>query len=514
MKIALIYVEADSWALGPRTVSAVLKNAGHNTKVILMGTEEHSFSQEALAEAKKLCTDVDLIGVSSFSRGSEKAKQIIQALKPLNKLIVWGGVHATLCPEECMMVADLVCRGEGEHFMLELVERLERHQGWEDIANGAYFANGNMVTNALRPLIDKLDELPLPDYERTGEYRLERHGFKLAEASLVSEAAIMFTGSRGCAFHCNYCSNAKLKKLYGGNRRYVRKMSIRRYAEQAAALREVFPEARSFYLVDEDLMARSVEELREFAEEFPAKVGLPFECMASPPMVTEEKMKLLVKAGLWRIDLGVESGSERTKREVFNRHISNAAVIRAAKIINRYSQVVPYYFFIIGNPYESKDDLLETINLIQQLPAPFHLRTYNLVFLPGSLLYDMAVMDGLIKGKQDCGFEIDFLAGLDFKGYAWKEKELYLNGLVFLMSGRNTRWKAGMLPRFLLKSLTRSRCVEYNSVRPAFIKAMIRAQMAATKLRRLLLIALRSVIKDPRRLYRVDVRPAPGTVKG
>jgi hypothetical protein len=43
-------------------------------------------------------TDCDLIGISRLSRGSEKAKQVLQHLRPLRKPTVRGGVHATLAP--------------------------------------------------------------------------------------------------------------------------------------------------------------------------------------------------------------------------------------------------------------------------------------------------------------------------------------------------------------------------------------------------------------------------------
>ncbi|MBW1929147.1 MAG: B12-binding domain-containing radical SAM protein [Deltaproteobacteria bacterium] len=506
MNIALIHTETDYWALGSRIISAVLKREGHDSRLILMGSPERQYSPDTLSALKGLISDADIVGVSSFSRGSEKAKQVINAAKSIGKITIWGGVHATLFPEECGKEADLVCIGEGEYFILDVIESLQNGNNWKSVKNGAYFKDGRFIINEFRPLISNLDELPIPDYTRSDEYHLDSNGFNRIVTQPNKSEPIMFTGSRGCAFHCNYCSNAKLKQIFSGTGRYVRKMSIQKYVEQASALKEVWPQASYFYLVDEDFMARSVEELREFSKEFPAKVGLPFECMASPPMVTEEKMDLLVKAGLWRIDLGVESGSERTKREVFNRPINNQKVLRAAKIINKHRQVVPYYFFIIGNPYENRDDLLETIDLINQLPTPYFLRAYNLVFFPGSFLYEMALQDGIITSKDDSGYEMDFLAGLDYRRHSWKQKELYLNGLIFLMSGKSNKWRAGVFPRFLLRFLTNSRIVEFNSRRPVFIKAMVLSHMAIIKIRRFLLVWLRSLVKDPRRIYRVGAR--------
>ena len=197
----------------------------------------------------------------------------------------------------------------------------------------------------------------------------------------------------------------------------MRKVSITKYVEQAKSLKKYFPDSKYFYLADEDFFARKAEEMREFSEKWPEQVGLPFECMASPLQISEEKMELLVKAGLWRVDMGVESGSERTKKEIYNRHMSNEAVMRAAQIINKYQQVVPYYFLIIGNPYEENEDILETIRLVSEFSPPFYLRTYNLVFLPGTLLYDFAVRDGIIDGKKDSGYDIDFLAGLKYENH-------------------------------------------------------------------------------------------------
>jgi hypothetical protein len=63
----------------------------------------------------------------------------------------------------------------------------------------------------------------------------------------------------------------------------------------------------------------------------------------------------------------------------------------AAKIINRHPHVIPYYFLIIGHPYEEEQDLIETIRFLGELPAPYYLRTYNLVFLPSTLHYEMVV---------------------------------------------------------------------------------------------------------------------------
>jgi len=314
-------------------------------------------------------------------------------------------------------------------------------------------------------------------------------------------ANVLFSGSRGCLYNCHYCSNSQLRAIYKGKGRYARKMSVGKFIEAAAECRRLFPKAKSIYFTDEDFFARPVEEVCEFAEIYPARVGLPFECMASPLQVTEEKMDLMVKAGMWRIDVGVESGSDRVKREVFNRPATNEAVLRAAKIINSYRQVVPYYFFIIGNPYEERADLLETIRFVGEMPPPFFLRAYSLVFIPGTKLFEAARRDGIITGLEDSGYEIDFLGGLDHKGPSWKSKNLYLNSLLALMAGRFTRSWLGFLPRRLVPALTKARVVNFCDKHPSIGKTIINLSNIGLSVRHRGLYLISKVIKNKRIIY-------------
>jgi radical SAM superfamily enzyme YgiQ (UPF0313 family) len=503
MNIALIYTDKDLWALGMRSVSAVLKRAGHQTRLIMMGSVESPYTEEILKKTKDLVKHCEIIGISSFSRGSEKARQVIRSLQPLEKIVVWGGVHATLNPEECASFADIVCVGEGEGFMLELANKIKLGEDWSSISNAAYNKNGQLVVNDIRPLIRNLDELPVMDFSREDEFHLKDGMFIRAETTFTATELIMFTGSRGCALHCNYCSNAKLKKLFSGKGKYVRKMSVSEYVNQAKNLKKQFPGSKYFYLVDEDFFARKKEEIREFSMKWAEQVGLPFQCMASPLQISEEKMSILVRAGLWRVDMGVESGSERTKKEIYNRPMSNKAVLQAARIINKYSQVVPYYFLIIGNPYEEWGDLFDTIRFTRALPPPFYLRTYNLVFLPGTLLYEVALRDGIIDGKKDSGYEIDFLAGLKYKDHAWKRKNLYLNGLLYLMTGKSTKYRLGLLPRFLISFLIYLNIIKFNNRHPAIIRYMIEVKMLSLSLRSFGAKYLKRVIGNPTAVYNI-----------
>jgi anaerobic magnesium-protoporphyrin IX monomethyl ester cyclase len=501
MIIAFIYTETDRWALGIRSVSAFLKRAGHTTRLLLTGPRDDLCSENALLEIGDLVKDIDVIGLSCFSRGSDKAKQIADYLHTLGKFIIWGGIHATLNAEECSKSADVVCRGEGEGMMVELLDRLAAAKEWRDIDNAVYQKDSTVVMNQLRPLIEDLDGLPVPDYSFSDEHHLTEKGFvRITDISAITEP-IMFIGSRGCYYNCTYCSNTKMKEIFAGTGKYVRKMSIGKYIEQAKALRDSFPKSTYYYFIDEDFFARGLEEMRQFAEEYSSKIGMPFDVLASPLRTTPEKMDILVKAGLWRVRMGIESGSERTKKEIYNRPMSNEAVKRAALAINKHPQVVSFFFVIISNPYEKSADLVDTIRFLTDLPSPYFMQAFDLVFFPGSVLYDRAVRDGIISGKQDSGYRIDYRGGLHHKAHKWKKKNLYLNGLLYLMEGKSSQSRLGLLPRRIVPYLVRDKAIRFHDRHPFLIKAMISLKMFMLRLRKVIARMVTILIGDPQIVY-------------
>lgn len=465
MHVTLISADDETWASGLRSISATLREAGHQTTMIFAGTAEVPLSGALIREIAALAAPSGIIGVSSMSRGSGRAKELLYRLRPLGKLLVWGGMYPTLHPEDCAGHADLICRGEGELFMLELVRAVERGGSWRRLRNAAYLAGETLVRNELRPLIAELDSLPLPDYSFDREYRLERGGLR-PHYALFEADRVLYSGARGCVNDCSYCSNSQLKAIYRVGSRYLRRKSVPALVDDLKRCLGLFPKLRRFYFTDEDFLARSAAELEQFAELYPRVVGRPFEAMAAPPNITEEKVALAVKAGMDEINVGLESGSERTRREVFRRFVTDELQLRAAAVINRHRGLRPTYFLILGNPYEQRQDLLDSIRLLRRLPPPFTLRAYNLVFIPGTRLFNQACDDGVIAGLADCAHEINFLAGFDHLGYPWKQKNLYLDSLTSLMVGSSTRLRMGALPRFLIPPLTSGWLVEQCYHRP------------------------------------------------
>ncbi len=468
-----------------------------------MGTGKRSYSEPEVEQLRDLVSDSAVLGISCCSGGSERARQILESIHIPGQVTVWGGVHATLNPEECASFADVVCLGEGEDMIVDLVHQLEGHQDWTAVRNAAYKKGDSLIRNPLRPLVQNMDELPPLDFSCTDEFHLEEGVVvRKTDLSHIATEEIPFVSSRGCVFRCTYCCNAKLKKVYDGAGYYVRKNSIAECIDRVALIHErYFPKGKYIFFVDDDFLDRKMQELKEFAETFPKKVKLPFECNVSPLRVNAERIDELVKAGVWRIRMGVESGSERTKREIYDRAMPNSAVIRASEVLARHPKLVRAYYFIIGNPFEQREDLTETIQLVLKLPAPFFVQVFNLIFFPGSTLYDRAVSTGMIHGKSDSGYELQFRGGFTYEGHAWKRKNLYLNCLMFMMEGKVTRRRLGALPRFLVPWLLNPSFVAFNERHLALAKAMIWIKMRFLKVRTKVGTTVKRVFPHPEAIY-------------
>lgn len=502
MHISLVDTD-NKWAWGSRLLSSVLKHDGHSVRIISMATEKAIYSSSELEQAIELVKESDILGMSCCSGGSERARQILQSVDRVGQLKVWGGVHATLNPEECANVADVVCIGEGEGMIADLAERFHSGGDWRHVLNAAYKKDGTLVRNPIRPLVHNMDELPPLDFSCTDEFHLEG-GVLVRKNDLTDLASegIPFVSSRGCVFRCTYCCNAKLRKVYDGAGYYVRKHSIVGSVERIAELcKHKFQKSKYVFFVDDDFLDRKMVELKEFAEIFPRRVGLPFECNVSPLRVSADKIDMLVKAGVWRIRMGVESGSERTKRDIYDRPMPNAAVERASHILSRYPQIVRAYYFIIGNPLEEREDLLQTIRLVLRLPVPFFVQVFNLIFFPGSSLYDRAIADGLIRGKADSGFDLRYRGGLKYDGHTWKTKNLYVNGLMFMMEGKITRLRVGAIPRFLVPWLLKSSFIAFNERYLVLAKSMIWTKMQFLKVRTKVGTTIKRVFPHPEAIY-------------
>ena len=175
MKVA--FVNNSNESLGVEYLSAYLKGHGHSAEVFVdpqLFNDENikaDFLHRFFTYKEKLVRDIcayspDLIGFSVVSDFYPWACIIAQEIKKYcNIPVIFGGIHPTSMPDEVInnSFVDMICLGEGEQALLEVVERLKTGAWPDDVANIWVKSAGGIKKNGLRPLINDLDTLPFPD---------------------------------------------------------------------------------------------------------------------------------------------------------------------------------------------------------------------------------------------------------------------------------------------------------------------------------------------------------------
>jgi radical SAM superfamily enzyme YgiQ (UPF0313 family) len=477
MKVTLISPYTDITSFGIRTLSTHIKNHGYATQLIFLpdpfgddlkiGVQR--YQDEILKRVVSLCSHSDLIGISVMTNFFDGAAQITKKLKEhLEIPIIWGGVHPTIRPLESLEHADMVCIGEGEDAFLELLNKMSAGENFLDTSNIWIKSNGEVIKNPLNPLPRDLDIFPFPDYSMDDHYimvdnRVVPLTHSLTESFLKKGTVAAYLGktgyqtmtSRGCPYSCAYCINNTIKSMYGGKGK-LRMRSVDHVIQELIWVKENMPYVNYIWLSDDEFFARKYDEMIKFSYEFKAKINLPFSCLISPLNITEEKMELLVDAGLIYVQMGVETGSARMQ-ELYNRKkMNNRRLMKAIRIINQFKEKMfpPSYDFLLDVPFETDRDRIDSLRFIADIPKPYRLQPFTLVLYPGTRLYELAIEKGMIA---------DEYKEIYNKTYTMREPS-YLNLLMTLS-------RSGKFPSTLLKLLISPPVVSVlnsNMLKPLF----------------------------------------------
>ena len=401
---------------GSRLISALLKRAKHQVKSVFFARREpHDHEEPDLDELVPLLEESDLVLVAVYSRYVVRAIKLTDYIHRNypNKLVIWGGPHCISVPELSLAYADGVCFSDGDEVVVEFVNRLETGKNYLETPNMGFSVDGFLKINEALPPFTDLDSLPYYDFDLEDHFILDRKLVPMTKEILRDGHAvypfnkpILFTiTSRGCPHNCSYCNNCRYVALFGHNK--IRSYSVSRIIKELKYTLDKFDFFRLVGIGDDDFFVRPKEEIEDFAIQYKEQIGLPFGIAISANTYRREKLELLLDAGLKLIQMGVQSGSERVLEEVYNRKISLSRTRAAIKDIEAYmkkSGLMLLVDFIIDNPYETKEDIIQTYNFILELPRKVTFNIFFLAFFPGTPLYERAIKDGIIKEIEEISF--------------------------------------------------------------------------------------------------------------
>lgn len=370
MRIALInppylviYKQLDirqdaSIPLGLLYIAAMLENADHEVKILDPNLHNTPLS-ELIDEAKSF--EPELIGLTTVTPTFNAAQRIAFELKKvLPKVpIIMGGPHVSALPEQTLKLTpcvDFVVVGEGELTIIDLVRALEKKKTDFFGINGiCYRNNGEVMLTPNRPGIEDLDTIPYPAY-----HLLPVTKYAPSVVYRVREISTSIMSSRGCPASCTFCAN----QVMG---RKLRTHSIDYLLGLIRHLIDVY-KIRHFHIMDDNFIAdqeRAMEICRRIIKE---KLNITWFIFARTDHCQNiELLKMMKKAGCIYVQLGIESGNTAVLQQL-GKKISKETMLRTCMNLKRIGL---HYFnsFMIGNPMDTKETVMETIDFALQLDS-------------------------------------------------------------------------------------------------------------------------------------------------
>lgn len=390
MKIVFVAIGVESLAI--EFLAGYLKHHHHQVKMVFDPT---SFATEVihspkLAEKldikKELVRQIieekpDFIGFSVFTLNYQRILKIAKLLKKAlpNIPIILGGIHPTSVPEIVIneKCVDMVCIGEGEQALDELLN----HPKSVKIKNIWFKQNNKVIKNPCRPLIDNLDTLPFPDKDLFYEIY---PGF-FEDYYTIS--------SRGCPFACTYCGNNVLQKVYRGLGKPIRRRSPKNIVDELALAKEKYHPKRITFV--DDVFVQDINWLKEFAKLYKKRIRLPYAMLTHPSFLNLKIAKLLKKSGCYFLLFGIQSASEKTRKETLHRFESNAQIAKAAQ--NCHQANLKFSIDHIFNiPGEGLPEYKEAIEFYYRL-NPTIINAYWLQYFPKTEIVNIALKHKLLK---------------------------------------------------------------------------------------------------------------------
>ncbi|MBP1741879.1 MAG: B12-binding radical protein [Deltaproteobacteria bacterium] len=298
----------------------------------------------------------DLVGISSlFSPYHREALACAREIKKhLNVPILMGGSHVSADPISVLSDSsvDFIIRGEGESPFVEFLKAWEAGLPLDSVPNCGFKRNGQPVLNPMAENFP-LDDLPIADFS---DLSPDRYLFERKPLCFI-------TASRGCPHQCTFCS---VHLTFGHDFR-------RRSPENVLSeIRQRYSEGYRVIDFEDDNLSFSREDLKAILNgllaEFPMN-DLRLVAMngISYLSLDREIMALMKKAGFRNLNISLVTANADVLPKLKRPHKLNKYLDVVNQAHSFGFEIVSYQ--ILGIPYESLEDMINTMALMASLPV-------------------------------------------------------------------------------------------------------------------------------------------------
>ena len=374
--------------LGLAMVAAVLEKNGDSVQILdlaLLGMSDESLRIRIQQEKP------DIVGITAMTPTINSALSVAKRVKEIDRdiLVILGGSHATLLPEETLQDSpdiDVIVCGEGEQTTPEVVAALKEDAGSLRQVPGVAYREGNKTrTNPTRPPILDLDSLPFPAFHLLpmGKYRLHPpFGRKTPIMPIIT--------SRGCPYRCVFCSKSVFGHRYRSNSAaYV--VDQIRFLSEKFGIKEV-----KFYDDSFTLNRERVVDICALLKE--QKLDIPWTCETRVNLVDRDLLTTMMDAGCYMIEYGVESGNQQILDNL-KKDITLEQAVRTFKWTHE-AGIETVAYFMIGSPGETHETIEESIEFAKKLDPDFVQFSVATPY-PGTELYRLSLEEGCMPRQWD-----------------------------------------------------------------------------------------------------------------
>jgi len=298
----------------------------------------------------------ELVGISSlFSAYHREALACAREVKRrLSIPVLMGGSHVSAAPLSVLRdpSVDFIIRGEGERPFIEFLKAWEAGQPLDSVPNLGFKKNGDPLLNPLAENFP-LDELPVADFSDLSPHRY-----------LFEKKPLCFiTTSRGCPHQCTFCS---VHLTFGD------KFRRRSPDHVLSEIRQRYSEGYRVFDFEDDNLSFSREALKSILNALVAEFsGKDFRPVAmngiSYLSLDREILALMKKAGFRNLNISLVSANADVLARLKRPH----TLSKYLDVVNQAHElgfdIVSYQ--ILGLPYESLEDMINTMALMAALPV-------------------------------------------------------------------------------------------------------------------------------------------------
>ena len=281
-----------------------------------------------------------------------------------------GGSHPTAAPEHTLSLGfDIAARGEGEVIIECIVNKIQEGRNWSEIPGIAFNDQGFIQYTKNPPRIN------LDEYQPYSE-----------NPPVHPPIEIM----RGCSFGCKFCQTPRVlrKVRYRSLERID--AAVKYYASHFQNRNNIdirFIAPNSLEYGSKDHRKPNINKLWDLVKtvkKYPVRMFLgSFPSEVRPEFVIPETVEILQESAAKRVAIGAQSGSDRVLDKMNRGHTVEDILNCVDYLLD--GGLIPQLDFIFGNPYETRNEIWQTINMIKELiDRNCRVRLHYFMPLPGT----------------------------------------------------------------------------------------------------------------------------------